>query len=252
MTRHRPRSTRWSCSTSARSTVSSSPVECASAESIASLSPTTFPGSVSLHSNRRASSFQADRPASTTRMRPNCRPGSWSRDCRCSGSVTACNFSPGLPAARCLPPITASTAPPRSVIEDSSTLFAGLPTNLDVWMSHGDHLPSLPPGFKVLASSKNSPVAAMERGSVVGIQFHPEVVHTPRGKEILTELRRPDLWVQSDLVGGVVHRGRHPGDPRAGRRWPGPARTFRRRRFVGRGRPDPPGDWGSVDARLRR
>jgi GMP synthase (glutamine-hydrolysing) len=71
-------------------------------------------------------------------------------------------------------------------VKDSSTLFAGLPADLDVWMSHGDHLPSLPPGFKALASSKNSPVAAMERDSLVGIQFHPEVVHTPRGKEILT------------------------------------------------------------------
>ena len=70
-------------------------------------------------------------------------------------------------------------------IDDSSTLFAGLPTDLDVWMSHGDHLPSLPPGFRALAHSKNSPVAAMERGTIVGIQFHPEVVHTPRGKELI-------------------------------------------------------------------
>ncbi len=66
-----------------------------------------------------------------------------------------------------------------------TALFAGLPAALDVWMSHGDHIATLPPGFDVLARSANSPVAAMGRGTVVGLQFHPEVAHTPRGGELL-------------------------------------------------------------------
>ncbi|MGH7902767.1 MAG: glutamine-hydrolyzing GMP synthase [Candidatus Dormibacteraceae bacterium] len=64
-------------------------------------------------------------------------------------------------------------------------LFAGLPRELPVWMSHGDHVLRLPAGFRVLASSSNAPLAAFAGGNVLGIQFHPEVVHTPHGKEIL-------------------------------------------------------------------
>jgi len=56
-----------------------------------------------------------------------------------------------------------------------------------VWMSHGDRIEQLPPGFEVLCHSENSPVAAMchSERPLYGVQFHPEVVHTPRGAEIL-------------------------------------------------------------------
>ncbi len=66
-------------------------------------------------------------------------------------------------------------------------LFAGLPPRLSVWMSHGDHVVAAPPGFSVLASTPTAPIAAMgDRGRrIYGVQFHPEVAHTPRGKEIL-------------------------------------------------------------------
>ena len=64
-------------------------------------------------------------------------------------------------------------------------LFANLPEHLDVWMSHGDHINRAPDGFEVIATSANSPVAAMANGKLVGIQFHPEVQHTPRGADIL-------------------------------------------------------------------
>jgi len=72
-----------------------------------------------------------------------------------------------------------------SVIEDGE-LFAGLPAQLPVWMSHGDQVSKLPPGFHAIARSGNSPVAAFSDGAgVLGIMFHPEVVHTPNGREVL-------------------------------------------------------------------
>ncbi len=56
-----------------------------------------------------------------------------------------------------------------------------------VWMSHGDHVDEAPAGWRVTASSENSPVAAMEHTSkpLHAVQFHPEVAHTPRGSEVL-------------------------------------------------------------------
>ncbi|MEA3502647.1 MAG: glutamine-hydrolyzing GMP synthase, partial [Actinomycetota bacterium] len=68
-----------------------------------------------------------------------------------------------------------------------AVLFAGLPLEQPVWMSHSDAVTAPPPGFVVTASTADSPVAAMEdtdRG-IYGVQFHPEVAHTPRGQEIL-------------------------------------------------------------------
>ena len=57
-----------------------------------------------------------------------------------------------------------------------------------VWMSHGDHVDTPPPGYRVVASSENTPVAAIEHESrpLFGVQFHPEVAHTPRGGELLS------------------------------------------------------------------
>src|ERR1051325_2109482 len=66
-------------------------------------------------------------------------------------------------------------------------LFANLPERLQVWNSHGDKLTKLPKGFKPVAVTENSAFAAIENRSrkMFGLQFHPEVAHTPRGKEIL-------------------------------------------------------------------
>ncbi len=73
-------------------------------------------------------------------------------------------------------------------VADKGRLLAGTPTEQSCWMSHRDTVFSPPPGFAALASSTASPVAAfesVERG-VYGIQFHPEVVHTPYGQQVLT------------------------------------------------------------------
>ncbi|MBI2908887.1 MAG: glutamine-hydrolyzing GMP synthase [Chloroflexi bacterium] len=67
-----------------------------------------------------------------------------------------------------------------------SRIFADLPPEMTVWMSHGDIIETMPPGFKALAYTDNSPIAVMgnEKG-IIGLQFHPEVAHTPMGKDIL-------------------------------------------------------------------
>jgi GMP synthase (glutamine-hydrolysing) len=69
-------------------------------------------------------------------------------------------------------------------------LLAGLTkpgAELNVWMSHGDRVDKLPPGFAAIASSANSPLAAMadEKRKIYGLQFHPEVTHTEHGLEII-------------------------------------------------------------------
>ena len=71
-------------------------------------------------------------------------------------------------------------------IVDSSLLFANLPAEQEVWMSHGDSIVLAPDGFKVTASSA-APVAALEDPdrAIYGVQFHPEVIHTERGMEML-------------------------------------------------------------------
>ncbi len=91
-----------------------------------------------------------------------------------------------------------------------------LPTGKQqVWMSHGDRIEDLPPGFSVLASSEHSPIAAMgdtQRG-YYGVQFHPEVHHTPGGKEILRrfvcEICRVEAdWTPESIIAQAVQRVR--------------------------------------------
>jgi len=66
-------------------------------------------------------------------------------------------------------------------------LFDKLPATLEVWNSHGDKITKLPAGFRPLGKTENSPHAVIgdTKRHIYGLQFHPEVVHTPRGKEIL-------------------------------------------------------------------
>jgi GMP synthase (glutamine-hydrolysing) len=86
-----------------------------------------------------------------------------------------------------------------AVNDRDCALFRRLPQKLQVWNSHGDKLTRLPRDFVVVATSDNSDYAAIEhpRRKFFGLQFHPEVVHTPRGREIL-----------SNFVHGVCGCGR--------------------------------------------
>jgi GMP synthase (glutamine-hydrolysing) len=72
------------------------------------------------------------------------------------------------------------------VSDVDSPLFTGVDSPSQVWMSHGDRIEVMPPGFHSLAYTENSPIAVMGNDSnVFGLQFHPEVVHTPEGKKLL-------------------------------------------------------------------
>jgi len=73
-----------------------------------------------------------------------------------------------------------------AVVNRNSQLFAGLPKEMDVWLSHGDHVTELPAGFQMTAKTEDAVNAFEnpERG-MYGVQFHPEVAHTPLGSQIL-------------------------------------------------------------------
>ncbi len=108
-------------------------------------------------------------------------------------------------------------------VADNGRLLKGTPAEQSCWMSHRDTVFSPPPGFAALASSTASPVAAfesVERG-VYGIQFHPEVVHTPYGQQVLTNFLEDvcgceRTWSAASVIDEQIERIRvQVGDGRA-------------------------------------
>jgi len=92
-------------------------------------------------------------------------------------------------------------------------LFDGLDNEVPVWMSHGDRIEQLPPGFRSMAYTENSPLAVMgnEEGTYFGIQFHPEVAHTPQGAEILRNFifgvcKAAGDWTPKNFVSDAIER----------------------------------------------
>ena len=107
----------------------------------------------------------------------------------------------------------------RLLIHDTEVLFHGIspaPDTHQVWMSHGDRIEELPEGFKVTAESETCPVAAMRHESlpIFGVQFHPEVIHTAIGNEILANFlfracRCEPSWTMHSFVETVTAEIRH-------------------------------------------
>ncbi len=96
-------------------------------------------------------------------------------------------------------------------VADAGVLFSGLPAQQQVWMSHGDTVTAAPPGFRVTASTPVTPVASIEdpeRG-LFGVQFHPEVLHSERGLDVLRRFLydgagcRP-TWTMVNIVDEAV------------------------------------------------
>lgn len=73
-------------------------------------------------------------------------------------------------------------------IDNHQGLFNHLPSNITCWMSHGDYLTKPPKGFSIIAHTLNAPIAAIGNYNrkIFGVQFHPEVAHTPKGNEIIS------------------------------------------------------------------
>jgi len=91
-------------------------------------------------------------------------------------------------------------------------LLHGLPSSIPVWMSHADQITELPPGFNAKAYTDNAPVAvtANDQG-MLGIQFHPEVAHTPHGVDIINNFLYKicgmgELWTSGNFVNESVER----------------------------------------------
>ncbi|MEI7770200.1 MAG: glutamine-hydrolyzing GMP synthase [Chloroflexales bacterium] len=94
-------------------------------------------------------------------------------------------------------------------------LFAGTPLSQMVWMSHGDRIETLPPGFHTLAANVSTPLAAMgdDERRWYGVQFHPEVVHTVNGKAILGNFLHAicgadSAWQPANFVAEAIERVR--------------------------------------------
>ncbi len=88
-------------------------------------------------------------------------------------------------------------------------LFKGLPEKMTVWMSHGDRVEKLPKGFHCAGTSANSKIAVMEDShrNLFGLQFHPEVVHTPHGSQILKNFLHEVCGCAGDwTVGSYIDR----------------------------------------------
>ena len=140
------------------------------------------------------------------------------------------------------------------LVADESELFANLPSEQIGWMSHRDSVTAPPEGSRVVASSPSTPIAAFEdpERRLYGVQFHPEVVHTPYGNELLKNFLYTVADAPADLDGRRGDRGAGRADPRPGRERAGAVRALRRRRLGGRGAPRLQGDRRPADVRLRR
>ena len=133
----------------------------------------------------------------------------------------ACRPWPRNWAARSKDPRIENSAQRSVRPTNASPLLDGLEDNrdpqgrrvLDVWMSHGDRVVAVPPGFKVIAASDNAPLAAMadESRRFYGLQFHPEVTHSLQGGEILRRFVREIAgcganWATRNIIEDSVAR----------------------------------------------
>lgn len=96
-------------------------------------------------------------------------------------------------------------------ISSEQKLFQGLESNTDVWMSHGDATKILPDNFESIATTENSPYAAIRSNNLFGVQFHPEVTHTKDGGKILSNFIYEicgckGLWTMDSFVDNTIDK----------------------------------------------
>lgn len=95
-------------------------------------------------------------------------------------------------------------------------LVAGLPSPMSVWMSHSDHIQILPPGFEAIASTENIPIAVLAHPAkkIYGLQFHPEVTHTPDGSQVIQNFlyqvcALKPCWTMASFATSAIEEIRH-------------------------------------------
>ncbi len=100
---------------------------------------------------------------------------------------------------------------PRVASVSKHPLFKGLPRQARVWMSHGDHVVSIPKGWRIIAKTPSCPICGIEdaKGKIMGVQFHPEVSHTPDGKIVLENFvkgicKAPSNWSMESFIDSAV------------------------------------------------
>jgi GMP synthase (glutamine-hydrolysing) len=123
-----------------------------------------------------------------------------------------------------LPASKREYGPATVTITATDGLFDGLDRDQPVWMSHGDTITSLPPGFHATAQTDSSPFAGLidESRNLYGIQFHPEVAHTPRGKDVLRNFvvgiaGADQTWTPASFIDQTVSEIRRRVDDHAAR-----------------------------------
>ena len=140
----------------------------------------------------------------------------------CWASATARSSWPSSSAATSCRPPRREYGPAVISIAPDDGLLAGLGTEQPVWMSHGDSITRLPAGFTATAQTDSTPFAGLAdpARSLYGIQFHPEVVHTPRGRDVLANFvlgiagAAPE-WTSANFIDSTVERIRERVDEHA-------------------------------------
>ncbi len=154
---------------------------------------------------------------------PQCDPAIFDWACPCWASATGCSW-PARPWAG-----RVESAPAREYgrahcrITDDTELLAGLPAEIEVWMSHGDQVTGVSADFLPLAATDTCPFAAVRhrRLPIYGLQFHPEVTHTPQGPQILGNFLNiichcSGTWKLGDFAARGHRRYSPPGGPATG------------------------------------
>jgi GMP synthase (glutamine-hydrolysing) len=119
---------------------------------------------------------------------PLCDPGIWQLGVPILGICYGMQLMAHQLGGKVQPGGKREYGPAEIAIEKDTTLFREMAYEQQVWMSHGDKVTKLPAGFKTIAKSENSPFAVIadDRRKLYGLQFHPEVHHTPNGKQVLS------------------------------------------------------------------
>ena len=188
---------------------------------------------------RARSSSPAGRPAPPSRTARARRRRSSSAACRCwaicYGTQAMCVQLGG----EVQPSAVREYGRAFAEITDDCALFEGIwekGRREQVWMSHGDVLTRLPPGFRRVAVTDDAPLAAIadDARRFYGLLFHPEVVHTPHGAQLLRNFTHHVAGCRGDWTMAGFRAMQIGPHPRAGRRRAGDLRIVGRRRFVGR------------------